>query len=121
MKFVPIDHKDSSPEYRELVWKSVAKEIGHDLIPVESISRIAGKWQFTDASFTWTFLVPGLLMIEFANGKSEVQEVNVIPGRLLRKTQDFHLAFSESGSLVVFNGDGSLLLIGNRIDGTARP
>jgi len=136
MPFVPIDHKDSDPEYRAAVRKSVEQTVGEKLLPVENPQSLVGDWEVSfprvpawqgkptiysfraDETYSTSPQPadpahPSRWKIE--RGEAMVQsswcpplpEVGIKKGSYSR--QVYHCAWLASGRFVLWNGDSSLI------------
>lgn len=136
--FIPIDHKDSDPEYRVAVRRVVETVLGSKLVDIDSAEALLGEWDrtcpslpgFESQRFSYqadgTFRSlhdmedspPGKWSIE--NGAytettwgAPIPEYGIHEGTWNPET--YHCACTESGGIAIWNGDGSLLLLLTRV------
>ncbi|MFO0939269.1 MAG: hypothetical protein U0930_00735 [Pirellulales bacterium] len=112
MDFIPIDHKDSSPDYRSVVWSTVSSQIAESFQGVTNEREVFGSWQFED--YRVLFGTDGVAVFTFPDGAVESVPFRIKPSRLEYSDRDLHLVITQSGRLLAFNGDGSLRLLGVR-------
>lgn len=139
--FIPIDHKDSDPEGRELVRRGIEDLIGEPLLPVTDVTQIVGRWLL---SFPGSKVSPpGTPYEYYANGTYAVgaKQTSHRPADKWRiedaeamvvttwcppmpdygiedgfySEEAFHCAVLASGGFVRWNGDGSLVQLFTRV------
>ena len=119
---LPIDSKDGSAEYRAHVWDAVRQRIGSDLTPLKEGATFDGTWDVEFDMFgtrrpmaRYEFGTDGSVTIVTLMGadqtpQSETYEVRA-EGRMMVSGETYYAATTESGELVLFNGDQSLVMV----------
>ena len=120
MIFEPVDHKDSSLNYREEVWTAVSEVLSSSLHSVQNADSLVGDWRLTYHSskreVTYRFSQDKSLSIGIDGSESQVMFAVDKPGVVNVDGETYHCAFTTDGKLVIFNGDGSSIKTGGRAD-----
>lgn len=133
-KFIPIDHKDSDPEYRGLVRKNVESIVGEPLLEVVDRQLLVGRWQVTFPAVPslnqnpaiYEFQEDGTFSTSYGPEDEEhPSHWRVERGEAMLKTtwcppipeyeieegtysgETYHCAWLASGRFVLWNGDDS--------------
>lgn len=116
--FSPIDHKDTDPEYRATVWQNVSSRLNTVLQPVLAAAQLTGSWTVIAARtdkqlYTEEFQDNGVVVRVTrwpAGSQRKEYRYEVRKGVLEIDYEGFHCALSDKGDVIVFNGDGSIVL-----------
>lgn len=132
--FTPIDHKDSDPEYRAAVRRDLETLLGSRLTELTCAEVMLGDWDrtcprlpnrpaqrfcyFADGTFAAPYDAEGSprgrwgvehgVYTEITWGAPS-PEYGIDEGTW--NPSAYHCAATESGAIVIWNGDGSLLLL----------
>jgi hypothetical protein len=122
MQFDPIDYKDSSAKYRADVWNGIATELLQEsIVPITDLTEVVSLWKILNGrdgsvAYFQAFDVAGFVKRYLKNGHISEWKFSVGPGSIILNDKKYHCALSATGKLVIFNGDGSLCLVGLRCD-----
>lgn len=122
---VPIDAKDKSPAFRQQIWGSVESRIGSPLKPIASNTTFTGVWDVEaemfgtrQPMFQYDFDEDGTMTITAVSGETQATEEDSYnvrdEGQMVISGETYHAATTEDDTLVLFNGDGSLVLIAKK-------
>lgn len=122
---IPIDSKDDSAEYRAQVWDAVRQRIGTDLTPLKAAATFDGNWDVEFDMFgtrqpiaRYEFGADGSVTIVTLIGADQTPTSDTYEvrgeGRMMVSGETYHAATTESGELVLFNGDQSLVMVATK-------
>lgn len=132
--FNPIDHKDSDPEYRAVVRRGIETRLGCGLTALESPEALLGDWNRTfpqlpkQASQQFSYFADGTFAAPDDTESSPRGRWTVEHGTYTETTwcapvpeyginegtwnpSTYHAAVTPAGAIVLWNGDGSLLML----------
>ena len=138
--FTPIDHKDSDAEYRAAVRAGIESSVGSKLVDIDSRDSVVGDWDLSfpkrpdKAPLRFSFLPDGTIRSPYDEPETPSDKWRVDPGTFTAITwckpmpeygmdegtwtsETYHCAVTEDGSVVRWNGDGSLLVLFKRCSG----
>lgn len=136
--FIPIDHKDSDPDYRAAVRSGIEDILHSRLSEVADAEVFVGEWQRTCPRLPnrpaqgFTYLADGTFQAPYDREDSprgrwafeqgvytEITwgapspEYGILEGTW--NPTMYHCAMTEAGEIAIWNGDGSLLLLLTRL------
>lgn len=132
--FTPIDHKDSDLEYRNEVRGFVEQAVGSKLVDITSEEELIGDWERTcpylpdHDSQRFSYLFDGTFRSPYDADDTPRSKWKVERGTFTEITwckpmpefgiaegtwnyETLHCAVTDTGSVAIWNGDGSLLLL----------
>ncbi len=135
--FTPVDHKDSDPEYRAAVRAGIETLLGTPIEDIQDPETLLGEWERASPHLAGTpsqrfcYLADGTFESPYDSEDSPRGQWQVEPGRYTETTwcqpmpeygidegtwnpETYHCAVTDSGDVVIWNGDGSLLLLMKR-------
>jgi hypothetical protein len=136
--FKPIDHKDSDAEYRANVRKGIELSLGTTLT-VASTDALIGDWERTAAhrpsqpALRFTYFADGTFRSPYDSKEAPRRRWKIADGVYTELAweepmpehdihegswtpEEFHCAVTSTGSIAIWNGDGSMLLLLTRIE-----
>lgn len=131
--FTPVDHKDSDPEYRRAVRAAVESVVGSTLTDVTEPATLFGHWRQAFAAFpdqdpqNYEYRADGTLVSPYDQPGNPPNEWRLVANQCVQLTwcepmpdygmpegtyeeTRYHCAKSDDGKIVLWNGDGSIII-----------